>query len=142
MSQIFSLLFFSGFPLCEYCWRGLSIGGNPSILSIFFFPFCCLGFVFLFCFCPLFGVFVIPFVSVYFYCALLWVFWFSFRRCLGFLLWVLVILILLQMTETFKSILKGGVIYFSSCTTIRVRLCCERCLDIDSFWIRSKATNR
>ena len=66
--------------------------------------------------------------------SLMWVFWFSLMGIL--------ILILLQMTKLFRSILKGGTILSSSCNIIHVDLECERCLDIDNLQAKSRDTNR
>ena len=50
------------------------------------------------------------------------------------------ILMVLQITEIFRSILKGrGMIHSSNCNTFHVGLKYEKCLDIDSFRARSRA---
>ena len=121
-------------------------GAAIFLLWWLFFPFVFLLLLrilcILFCFCcPYYGgggslspfcMFLLPSLWVFWF-PLLWMFLFSFVG--------ISVLILLQMIETFGSILKGSVIYSSSCSNVHISLQCERCLDIDSLRTRSRDTN-
>ena len=96
-------------------------GGNPTVS----FYFCCVGFR-IFCFIIIFSIVVFLFI----------IFMDVFASS------IVGVLIVLQITEIFRSILKGYIIYFSNCSTFHVGLCYDKCIDIDSFGARSKATYR
>ena len=131
-------LFFS-FPLVFSC-VSIAKGATTFFLWWQFHHFLCLFIIrvlclfflsplrMLFC-CPLYWCLVPPLCI---FC--LWVF--------RFLIADISILIVLQLTKMFRSILNIGVIHCSNCNTFHVVLWCERCLDISCLQARSKATAR
>ena len=114
--------------------RGLSslfFGGSLSIP--FHFLFLLLLRSLLSCFyCLLCGGFCCPFCGYFCY---------PHYMCFGSLVDIF-ILKFLQMRKSFRSILKGGTILSSSYNIVCVGLKCEKCSDIDSLQVKSRATNR
>ena len=126
---LISLVFLRMSIVEEGCHLSSLVAAPP--FSLFF---CCQGFVFFY------FVFVIHFVGAFMYplhgyfVLPLWVFW--------FFLMSIFILMVLRMTEIFRSILNRDVIHSSNCSTFLVSLLCEICLDIDSLQATSRAIDR